>query len=543
MLIVSVACSKGSDAFVTPATPVPAAPAFLSVLTAADIGADGAPVGQTAVFAPEAPGIAMIARIGNVAPGAQLSVAWSFDDGSKITPLFTHTIEVASADTAFSSGVSAGNLLQGRYRIELTLGDVRQVSSFMVLAGAPVTATDPAQSRPAILFADPSAPPPPPEPPKSGDSGTIPAPTDGTGTTGSGAGGCQLALTGGDSTQATLDSTGCAGDTIAGAAGGSGGSLTVIDPNIQGDTIRRWSVDPCKVGGSDLPGSEVRYAAQVTKGNDKGLRQEITTKVAPDTLAPGITFTSTPGAGDFALPGTSIDLTAVASELGPGVGASGIAEITITDPNGKKIGGEPFASPKGCDASRLVKRASATYAVPIGAPPLIELTISAKDFAGNPSTVIARYTTVPAWNGVIFAKTTATSASFHCRQSWQATFEIVLKDGVVSGTGSAEPNAPPSCPVAGGPSILATHEEFTVTGTFADHRLALQFNPTGGQAFDTGFHVLWFPKAVTVQVPWAVGTIHSGTADVSISNSIGELAGVPATATLDGYVELLLKEP
>lgn len=82
-----------------------------------------------------------------------------------------------------------------------------------------------------------------------------------------------------------------------------------------------------------------------------------------------------------------------------------------------------------------------------------------------------------------------------------------------------------------------------MAGTYRDHRFDLQFIPTGGQAFDTGFHVLWFPKPVTIEVPWGVGTVHSGSADVSISNSVGELAGLKATATLDGYVELLLKQP
>jgi len=38
-----------------------------------------------------------------------------------------------------------------------------------------------------------------------------------------------------------------------------------------------------------------------------------------------------------------------------------------------------------------------------------------------------------------------------------------------------------------------------------------------------------------------VGTKSWGTADLNITNSEGELAGLPATATLDGYIQLPLK--
>ena len=531
-----------NESFVTPVDPVPAADPILSISTAADIDTNGAPVGPTHVFAPNAPMITVVVRVGDVEPRSSLQVAWSWDDGTTKAALFTHTISITSGDVAYSQGLSTGSLTRGRFDVDVTLGSARSSASFMVLAmptasGIADLVSDTVPVTEVLPVAP--APPPGPEPPASGHSGvdhpqTQQAPA-GTG--------CQLTLTGDGSLYATLDTTGCAGDVTVGAAGAADGALTIIDPNLQGDTLRFWSTDPCKVGGSDLPESQLRYAAQVVRGPDKGLRREITGAVPKDTSPPAISFTSTPAPYDLALPGSRVVLNAEAVDgNASGVGASGIAAIKILDPNGKILEESHFDGPTSCDASRLSKQIAATYTVPQNSPSSFKLTVIATDFAGNTQRLGARYVTTAAWDGVIVVKTVATLPGATCRQTWQVIFSITVTEGSVSGTGDATPVTAGSCPLGEG-ATYATDEIFSITGTFDGHLFHIQFELAGGYGYDTGLHVLWFPQPVTIDIPWGVGTTGSGTADLKIFNDVGELGDNSATAELDGYIQLLLKRP
>lgn len=91
--------------------------------------------------------------------------------------------------------------------------------------------------------------------------------------------------------------------------------------------------------------------------------------------------------------------------------------------------------------------------------------------------------------------------------------------------------------------IAADYEEFRVSGTFDGHLFHIQLSLvkvlSGG--FDAGLHVLWFPEPYTIDIPWGKGSAHSGSADLMITNDEGELAGGGASASLDGYLQLLLK--
>ena len=534
--------STGNESFVTSPVPIVASEPILSITTASDIDMDGSPVGPTHVFAPDAPMITVVVRVGNVVPDSSVQVVWSWEDGTTKTALFTHTIPVLSRDVAYSQGVSTGSLTQGRFDVDVAIGGARSSASFMVLApptgsGIAGFVSDTVPVTEVLPVAP--APAPGPEPPASGPSGVdhpqtppLPAP-EGTG--------CQLTLTGDGSLYATLDTTGCAGDVTVGAAGAADGALTIIDPNLQGDTLRFWNTDPCKVGASDLPESQLRYAAQVVRGPDKGLRREITGSVPKDTSRPAISFTSKPAPYDLAIPGSQVVLNAEAVDgNASGVGSSGIAAIKILDPEGKILEQAHFDGPKSCDPSRLSQRLTATYTVPQNSQPSFNLTVIATDFSGNTQTLAANYVTVAAWDGVIVAKTVATLSGETCRQTWQVIFSITVTQGGVTGTGDATPVTAGTCPLGEG-ATYATNELFSITGTFDGHLFHIQFQLAGGWDFDTGLHVLWFPKPVTINIPWGIGTSGSGTADLKISNDVGELGDNSATASLDGYIQLLLK--
>ncbi|MGZ6986165.1 MAG: hypothetical protein ACXVKP_14800, partial [Ilumatobacteraceae bacterium] len=257
-----------------------------------------------------------------------------------------------------------------------------------------------------------------------------------------------------------------------------------------------------------------------------------------------IAFTSVPASDDLALAGSTVVLTADAVDgTGSGVGASGIASIEILDPAGKDVG-EPshFDGPRSCDKSRLAKRITASYTVPQDPPPVFILTVVAIDFAGNKQQVAASYVTTAAWDGVIFARTVAVVPGTTCRQSWQVTFSIVADaNGAVTGSGDATPMSPPSCPID--PSVITSDEAVSVSGTFDGKMFHIHFDLGAGGGYDTGLHVLWFPTPVIIDIRWGAANAGSGTADLNITNDVGELAGLPASASLNGYIQLLLKRP
>jgi hypothetical protein len=543
VVLLGSACTGSSTPEVrTPAVPVPPSAAIVSLVTAEGVGEDGAPVSPSAVFASDAHQIAAVASIGQLSAeaGSTLVVRWlQMDEGARI-PLFEHQITVHSGDRAYSIGVSTGELAPGHYRIEAELEGETSIADVMVLPAAAgggtalgsvsgIGAVGPLLGAGVLLQTRDAGP----QPPESGDSGAVPAtpPATGSGT------GCVLTLQTSGDPYVILDSTGCTGDGIVGAAGPEGGPLTVID-HVQGDNIRFWNADPCRVGASDLPESKIEYTAEVVRGPHKGTRRDVTTQIGADKTAPSIVVDATPEVGSLALEGSSISMTVTATDPHTNAeGGSGIASITVVDGAGKTLAERTFGDePTACDQSRFEKSVQATTTVPTGDAPYT-VTVTATDFAGSTTQLQAAWPTHAQIVGFLVAKTTATVPGNSCKSVWHATFELPISAlGPVEGGGVATPLSPPRCTagfVGPGPQEF----NFRWQGTFDGKSFKLTFLPEGGPGgFEGGFHLMYYPAPPPFVIPFN-GT--SGTIDINLSNSgPEELAGGGGTASIDGWIEL-----
>lgn len=135
---------------------------IVDIVPAASIGKDGRPVDPALVFAPEAALITVVAQVGEVT-GSPLEITWSqvTDKGEK--ELFTHTVEVASFEAAYSVGKSPGRLTAGTYRVEASLEGESRSTQFEVAAPEETGAAGAGAAS---------------GPPASGDSGAVGPPVD-----------------------------------------------------------------------------------------------------------------------------------------------------------------------------------------------------------------------------------------------------------------------------------------------------------------------------------------------------------------------------
>ena len=113
---------------------------IVDIVPAADIGKDGQPVDPALVFAPDTPRITIVAQVGEVT-GSPMDITWSQVTDEGEVELFTHTVEVASFEAAYSVGKSPGTLTPGTYRVEATLEGESRSTQFEVEAPADTGAT------------------------------------------------------------------------------------------------------------------------------------------------------------------------------------------------------------------------------------------------------------------------------------------------------------------------------------------------------------------------------------------------------------------
>jgi len=120
VLLLAAACTGGEEEEGPRSSLALVSRPIVDIVPAASIGEDGQPVDPALVFAPDAPLITVVAQVGEVT-GSPMDITWSqvTDEGDQ--ELFTHTVEVASFDAAYSVGESPGELIPGTYRVEATL--------------------------------------------------------------------------------------------------------------------------------------------------------------------------------------------------------------------------------------------------------------------------------------------------------------------------------------------------------------------------------------------------------------------------------------
>lgn len=281
----------------------------------------------------------MVIDIGALAePTAELIVSWFQLDGSPpLVPAFEHRIEVQAGDHAFSTGVSQGLLASGRYEVTAAVGsDSRSVMWMVSEERQGGLGGEGLKSGTVSLLVPPDGTEDGPEaqPPRaSGDSGAIgDAPPSG-----SSAGGCGLSVVPHGLVSAWIDVTGCGGGSTVVGAGAAGAPMRVIE-TVTGDFSRPTGLDPCKVGGSDLPYSEMTIAARIDAGPHAGLAGSTNRRLSPDEAPPTVTVEATPPVRTQVFPGDTILLVIrVDDGISPGLGQTGVRDIRVTQADGTVV--------------------------------------------------------------------------------------------------------------------------------------------------------------------------------------------------------------
>jgi len=534
------------------------------VLTADAIDERGRPTGVHRNFLPQAHSITALVQVGNLGSAPQtLTVEWLQDHRGKTpTALFKHTIKVGPGDRAFSTAVAVGFIRQGDYRITADIAGTRVTVPFYVRPDPPTAAPSPNGAA--------SLPPGLGDNPQSGPSGDIPV---NSGATPSAPSGCQLSIDASSVTSELTDATGCAGDTWVVDAE-AGGPVARIGGGT-GDGIQVSGVDPCKVAGSDVPGSRFTYSAHVVGGPDTKANATAAVVLGPDTRGPTIAPESTPEPGSVVRTGDQITLTVTVDDSrAADEGVTGIASISVSSPDGV-LDQHTYDARRACDPAGLQRSLYVIYTVPGNPADVITLTIAARDQAGNAENVDVQYLTKAEWiGGGVFNGTSDShfvydnadygAVDSHCDGRWALQVDILVKgtgpihgkaiasrisvkcststSGSKSGSGSTETSVGP------------TEGTLNVDGDFDGKAFTLDFSPAplangyfeGDFDYYLNLDLLFYPH--TVKLPLKN---ENTTADIDISVSgPAWFNGCPAgahdcqgTRTLTGYLSLSATKP
>ncbi len=255
---------------------------------------------------------------------------------------------------------------------------------------------------------------------------------------------------------------------------GGGGSSREFSRRVGDDTCFTWSpprLNPCRLGGSDLPGA--RYTVTVQAGG-YSLDQLIT--LEPDTapprfLAPPFDASPRPGAKVEAGDEIRFEVTAVEKNP-PRVWQTGVHTLEVTGPSGR-IGRPEQAGPdaKACDAKSKSLTIQGTYRVRRSDPAVIELCAVAQDYAPNETKKCAKWYKGEVWEGTMNHTVTTPFGGGLCPNPVMLQGEVSLNvkpNGEVTGTYDVT-----------GCGVSEPHAEFTGTATdraFTFPQLTVQTN-------------------------------------------------------------------
>lgn len=397
---------------------------ILSLGTATALSAKGVPVRPGFVFPTTARRITVLSALGAVRPGSVLRITWhELDSSWTVRPLFAVSIPARSNVTAYSVGVSRGQVRPGYYRIDAALGSQRQRAYFEVvppgdlprkLSGSspsgtpsglkrgPFGADPPLSPRPS---SDPSLPEGCGEPAVSAEQEFYPI-----------IAGAGLRLPGGD----------CSDEAVLKA--GIGSATTEVGRNEGGVAV---SLDVCNdiADGSDIPGTVVDFAAFDASHPDVVAHDSVTLQAMMP--YPFIIPVTDPPPGTVVKPRQKIKLDLSAFEVPIDWG---IKSVTV---GSDRHDYEPKPAP--CDLDRYHREVSATLTVPLLPAGVVQIPVSAVDYGGRSHSITLLWPTTGDLTGTI---------TFHAVQNVpsgvqlaDADMAIVLKSdgkggytGTISGT-------------------------------------------------------------------------------------------------------------
>jgi len=378
------------------------------IVMAADIDASGRAVEPALTFEPGAPQVTAIVGLEEVDVGQTLVIVWNRVLGlEQRERLFEHRIPVESFASAFSVGLSPGELAEGSYEVVATLGEHEVWTPWSVTTGAIPSVATRAKTGPgamelvAHVAQGAGGEAGPPEP---GESGAEPwfdeEPGGDDEEPGGDAGPCtgvRVSGFAGDFTEirAEAQEVGDCEEVLLGA-GMAGGEYVLA---ARGPDAASRTFEPCQLpAGSDLPGEVVEVVAQVP---DPQIGDDIDRVELRDLgLPPFVDVTTDPPSGRVR-PGDTIEWMAVAIQLPVGGTAEGIRSLEVRSPEGV-LDRTPERHQRACDLERFFAKLEGTYTVPEDPPPLIEITAHAEDFEGRPGANAAYFSKEgQVWQGTL----------------------------------------------------------------------------------------------------------------------------------------------
>lgn len=260
---------------------------------------------------------------------------------------------------------------------------------------------------------------------------------------------------------------------------GGGGESREFTKRVRDDTCFTWSpprLNPCQLGGSDLPGAQYTVTVEV-EADGYSLDQLIT--LESDTALPRFhdpTFASSPEPGDKVEAGDEIGFEVTAVEQNPPkVWQTGVKSLEVTGPRGR-VGRPEQGGPnaKACEGKSKSLMIQDSYKVRRSDPAVIELCAVAQDYVPNEKKECAKYYKGEVWEGTMNNTVTGVGASAGQNpcgdpQSIEGTAVFVVEaNGKVTGTYDVT-----------GCNVSQPHAEFTGTATdegFSFPQLIVQTN-------------------------------------------------------------------
>jgi hypothetical protein len=446
--------------------------AIVSIIPAVGIDEEGQPVEPGFNFSPDTPQITIVVQAGEVA-GSPMNLTWFqvTDDGEQ--ELFTHAVEVASFQSAWSVGDNPGMLADSSYRVDATFEGQAMSTTFRVGVpdGPPFALA--AGSRALDAHGAGGQGGANSGPPTSGDSGVLGPRAD--------------LETGAASTflDAWLEYEPMdpgARDIMLGIGAGAVGGAARVEVNVQmggnlqtvsyptradGLLVKYLNFNPCAhPGGSDLPGTTARFVLNLLgEGTypDNFLAETVQndTVLGEDLTSPRVDLDGPPANARRVSPGDEIVFDASAQETRDGpTWQTGLKSFKLVAKPGGLIGEEQTSdagSAQPCDLKQWALESLATYTVPVDAPPVIEICGIAEDFAGNEGWTCLDLYTAEIWDGTVNSVVTVDGPGGPCGTripiDGLAQF-VVADDGTVKGTYDVT-----------GCQVSQPHADFTGTAT------------------------------------------------------------------------------
>lgn len=543
VLLLAAACSareKTGEASSQSAL-VPVSHPIVAIVAAISIDQDGRPIGPAATFAANAPQITVVAQTGEV-KSSPMQITWSQLSADRPTGLFSHTVEVARFEAAYSVGKNPGSLAPGTYRVEATLDGKSVSTQFEVQAPKDTAATAHAATS---------------GPPVQGNSGAKPTPVS---TAASPSGGQPYASSvvmwaAVDEDPTTIDFIFAAGKpgggaTVEALAVMGGQTTTVRYPltSAQDSVDRTLAFNPCShPGGSDLPGTQASFEVRVVvlpSGTISGGVESTT--LGPDTTRPSITMESQPPPGKVQ-PGARIRIQATAQEKRAGpTWQKGMKTFQLTATPGGQVGDVQVASsrlPLPCDRKQWSLVAEGSVVVPPNTP-VVKVCAIAEDFAGNIQTKCNEYFTGEVWKGQAKISSSVVypgPSRPTCRDGADLEFTFVASaDGAIRGNGTAELTSAPTCPFPINAGSWK-HVDYEVLGEKTATGFSLRFaagawQPPGGINWAGFVSVFGVPALPTGGAPVAVNV--SGTRGTGQGMWQFQSGNPPATYSASGPVTI-----